>query len=600
MLLPSKLLSTMPCRSKPSSTFYAQILTIACLSSGFVAVSCGNPSNNDISSPPLFQNRSFEHWLAQLEDDDVEYRGVAIEALGQMGVAATPAAPRLEEELENSAAHIRCKAAAALGAIGPSAKSAVPRLISLLHKERNLDSHRNVFRALLSIGPDGIAAVEHELDSWSSEDPRKPWSGEPRLPIELLGLLGPKGKFAVPYLEKRLERSILVPHSETDLQFLNCEWSLLKVLAQLGPENLVLLEKVAQSKDAYTRRAALEAIGMMGQKAKSAAKTAQLGAQDKDKRVRAIAHWAMRAIDTDAISALRQSIESQESEETYPALLQLTADIGPPAKVVIPSLAALLKRTTSRGRYQIVLTLGAIAPENTAALREWLRDKDPEVRKAAAVTLCWQLESFDEVASQLDENLYSHLQIFSEQKHCMPHAKMRPVLEKMLQAANHGQRCYAARQLSYLGEPAIPALLKAMQDKDTAVQQTAALALRRIGPAAVPGLEKLLESDDSTLRDLAAQTLGDMGRKAKGAVPTLEKIVAKNCRDRVPMQYIYALGKLDPMGPWREKAKQVGRLSKLTAIRFLPGGAPSTPSLNSRQFELASGNSSTAGGSRTL
>ena len=81
--------------------------------------------------------------------------------------------------------------------------------------------------------------------------------------------------------------------------------------------------------------------------------------------------------------------------------------------------------------------------------------------------------------------------------------------------------------------PRVKALLEALQDKDLQVRVEAAYNLGQVGakakvaiPAIVKALVEALQDKDWAVRGTAADSLGKMGTKAKGAVPALVKRVA--------------------------------------------------------------------------
>jgi HEAT repeat protein len=79
----------------------------------------------------------------------------------------------------------------------------------------------------------------------------------------------------------------------------------------------------------------------------------------------------------------------------------------------------------------------------------------------------------------------------------------------------------AIKNLGKIGEPAIPALMKALQDKNLLVRRSAALVLAKIGPPAIPDLAKALNNPDADVRSRAASALGGIGPEAKTALPQL-------------------------------------------------------------------------------
>lgn len=82
----------------------------------------------------------------------------------------------------------------------------------------------------------------------------------------------------------------------------------------------------------------------------------------------------------------------------------------------------------------------------------------------------------------------------------------------------------AAVALSRIGEPAVPALVEALQSPDPNLRQQAADTLARIGPAAstaVPALTALLDDPDPRVKKSAVRALGQIGPAAATAVPSL-------------------------------------------------------------------------------
>jgi HEAT repeat protein len=79
----------------------------------------------------------------------------------------------------------------------------------------------------------------------------------------------------------------------------------------------------------------------------------------------------------------------------------------------------------------------------------------------------------------------------------------------------------AIEKLGEIGEPAIPALMAALQDKNLQVRRSAADVLRQIGRPAIPALAKALKNSDANVRSYAAYVLGRIGAEAKTALPQL-------------------------------------------------------------------------------
>jgi len=102
-----------------------------------------------------------------------------------------------------------------------------------------------------------------------------------------------------------------------------------------------------------------------------------------------------------------------------------------------------------------------------------------------------------------------------------------PALVKALGDKDRSVMLAAARALAELGhgEKSVAALVGMLKAGGPADPQTAAEALGDLGDAAraaVPALKEALKDKDQFLREAAAAALGDIGLGAKAAVPALE------------------------------------------------------------------------------
>ena len=121
-----------------------------------------------------------------------------------------------------------------------------------------------------------------------------------------------------------------------------------------------------------------------------------------------------------------------------------------------------------------------------------------------------------------------------------PEAKAAvPALVKALGDRNAHVRADAASALYFIGpaaKTAVPALIGLLGDTDRYVRHWAVVALGKIGPEArkaVPALVKILEDEDTDvqMRSWAAQALGGIGPDAKAAVPVLVKALVEALGD---------------------------------------------------------------------
>ena len=116
------------------------------------------------------------------------------------------------------------------------------------------------------------------------------------------------------------------------------------------------------------------------------------------------------------------------------------------------------------------------------------------------------------------------------------------LIEKL--KTNDGRELDAAiEKLGEIGEPAIPALMAALQDKNLQVRRSAVEVLKQIGRPAIPALVKALKDSDAKVRSNAAYVLGGIGAEAKTALPQLVPLL-KDSDAKVRRKAAYALGSM--------------------------------------------------------
>ncbi len=116
-------------------------------------------------------------------------------------------------------------------------------------------------------------------------------------------------------------------------------------------------------------------------------------------------------------------------------------------------------------------------------------------------------------------------------------------MPKILKAATPTDAAAAVMTLSELGEAAVPGLCAALNDNDACYW--AALALGEIGPkakAAVPALGKLLTHKDPEVRMQVLMTLGQIGPAAKPLTGEIIEILDSDEEASVRYAAAYALG----------------------------------------------------------
>jgi HEAT repeat protein len=120
------------------------------------------------------------------------------------------------------------------------------------------------------------------------------------------------------------------------------------------------------------------------------------------------------------------------------------------------------------------------------------------------------------------------------------------------------------KELTAIGQPAVPALATALHDPDCRTRRAAAEILGRIGPAArdaVPALMDALprppnsrvcgraaESGPIDVRTVIAVSLGQIGPDARAAIPALTRTMVDGDNNWLRIESFVTLEKIDPKG----------------------------------------------------
>lgn len=192
--------------------------------------------------------------------------------------------------------------------------------------------------------------------------------------------------------------------------------------------------------------------------------------------------------------------------------------LGDDAAQAVEPLAGLLADPSVAVRAHAALALGQIGePAKSAgpALVKLLADPDEAVRRQAVAAL-------GAIRPGTDVTL--------------------PAFVALMRDADPGVRVRAMQAVAEAGSEAVPALIKATEDKEAAYW--ACLVLRELGPAAkdaVPALTALLTDARVEIRREALLTLAAVGDAAESAIPQIVPLLAD---EGVRVAAIYALASI--------------------------------------------------------
>jgi HEAT repeat protein len=352
--------------------------------------------------------------LATLEDEDAGTREYAAIALGQLGQASSEVVSRLLAALEDKHAFVRGSAAAALGRLGQASSEVVSRLLAALE-----DKHAFVR---------GAAAIA-------------------------LGRLGQASSEVVSRL--------LTALGDENAGMRDSAAAALGQLGQVSPEVVSGLLTFLADKYASVRGAAAQALGQAGQASSEVVSRLLAALEDRDAFVRGAAAEALGRL-------------GQASSEVVSRLL---AALGDENAGMRDSAAAALGR------------LGQVSPEVVSGLLATLKDRDAIVRAAAAEALGRLGQASSEVVSGLltalgDRDAFVR-QFAAAALGRLGQASSEVVsgLLATLKDRDAYVRAAAAEALGRLGQASsevVSGLLTALGDKNAIVRLFAAVALGRL------------------------------------------------------------------------------------------------------------------------
>ncbi len=255
--------------------------------------------------------------------------------------------------------------------------------------------------------------------------------------------------------------------------------------------------------------------------------------------------------ETASIADLIGQLSAAEEADRCDAIDALGA-MGPAAAEALENLSGLLEDKSALVRAHAAMALGQLgdaAKPAADALAKRMTDEDEDVRRMVVVALSKIKPGKEKVVPLLTAALADK----------DPHVKLRAVrvlaergpaiVEPMIVALGDKKTAYwATLVLHELGpdaKPAVPALLKVLDDGDPETQLRVVETLGLIGDeAAVPKLIEVLKDHPFDIEVVAAHALGNIGPGAKDATEALEagltsedKILQTVCAHSLAMIY---------------------------------------------------------------
>jgi HEAT repeat protein len=276
-----------------------------------------------------------------------------------------------------------------------------------------------------------------------------------------------------------------------------------------GPEVVPALTAALRDPDSLVRAEAAQDLGQLGPVARAAAADLRRALKDDDVYVRIHAAVAAALVEPASAPPLATLVEAlQDSkEDVRVAGIAVLASLAQRGRPAIPALIGALSDPEDRVRRAAALALGELAPERMRAT------PGPEIAALAR-------------ALQKDESLD------------VRHMAVRAL-------GNYGSEAWAAA----------PALRQALCDEAPRVARDAADLLARFGAPAADMLAAAVQDPQATDRAWSVRCLGEIGPKARAAIPALMGALKEEKTD-LRLEAAWALLRIAP-GPGRKAAVPV-------------------------------------------
>lgn len=430
-------------------------------------------------------------FVAALKDENTVVRARAMSAIRYIGPPARAAVPALIDELNGDERGLHWNAAAALGAIGPDAKAALPTLLRVL-KEEGIGAD-----AIGEIGADEAVIVPLLIAKLHGGKRRERTSA-----AYALGRYKSKADVVVPALIRAVK--------EGNKGLRAVEWddgqsrdvrahaaAALGEFREAAVEAIPDLVQLYSDEDPRVRRTALYALGQIAPEEKNVAMALVKGLSDTDLNVRYVAVEALKRRAPKIAPAGEALIATMNDEDetlaTNAAKCLSASDED--ARAAIFALAQLAADGNVEQRRRVALCLGQFRPQAEQAVPVVLplvRERNLAVQHAA-------MQSLRKLRLGTKEAVSTLISLLKDES-----------------AAVRADAAFTLGKIEKsvaLSERAGPALVKALQDKDTNVQDGAAWALIDGGfsgnDVAIPALIRILKEGKTTVaRANAASAIG--------------------------------------------------------------------------------------------
>ena len=278
--------------------------------------------------------------------------------------------------------------------------------------------------------------------------------------------------------------------------------------------------------------------------------------KDKDFQVRIRAVYSLGYMEASAKPAVPALVDALNQEQMRESVLHALGNIGVGAEEAIPALIKAIAEYAPACRWSAAEALAKIGVAAVPSLKEATRSENIYLR-------IWSNAALAKNEATSSPHLrYLAVAMESKDKRMSNEAlramrmlgrKSEPLIPELIEAMTTPKISPAlvAQALAGIGpdaKPAVPVLVKALQDKNDSVRLEVVRALAAIGPEAEPAvslLTEMIQEKNERMRAEVAKALGQIGLGASPAITVL--IPALKDKDEwVRTNAAEAIGKIDP------------------------------------------------------
>lgn len=334
----------------------------------------------------------------------------------------------------------------------------------------------------------------------------------------------------------------------------------LQAIDELGAQGAKAAEAVApltallKAPSASVRAHAAAALGEMGESAKPAVPALAELVNDSDDTVRRLAVQAIVHANPGPQVMVPMLVKLLEDGDPG-VRMRILAAIADRGEKAVPGLIVALKN--DKAAYWACLALREIGPageDAVPALIERLKDKRPEVRREAILTLAVMgdaaLPAVEQIAASLDDEAMDDAAIYALARlgkvPANAEVRIKEITksdDKMLSTAALWALAKVHPEDKKLRREVGEQLVARLKDEDPLVREAAARALTALPPAPeimAPIWEKAFEDADETVVLNALDALAQMG------APAVPRLIEALKYENIRVHIVYILGQIGP------------------------------------------------------